>query len=134
MAWHDRVLSTYGSPARLVWFDVPRTTPGASRLGPGPGNVVSIVRVRAPWYATDGMIGRRFDEAVPTYAAIPTLIFKAFTIGADRTFGGVYLWNNAEAATAFFDAAWHDRIKKTYGRDGEVIVLQAPVTLINATR
>ncbi|GBF56534.1 hypothetical protein PbB2_00190 [Candidatus Phycosocius bacilliformis] len=129
-AWHARVERTYGSKAEVTYFTVPVVTAGASRQAPSGGNVAVIVRVKPPWYATQGLIRRGFAKAIPDYAGIPRLIYKYFTIGDDRTFGGIYLWEDQASAAAYFGPAWHARVKQRYGHDGEVIMLKAPVSLI----
>jgi hypothetical protein len=131
-AWQTRIRQTYGQDAKLVWFVVPEATTGASLALPSSSNVVAIVSVRAPWYASNGIISSRFTKSIPTYAAVPNLIFKYFTLGPNRTFGGIYLWEDQASADAYYNAAWHDRITRTYKQDGNVVFLKAPVTLINA--
>ncbi len=132
-AWGTRMRQTYGQDAKLVWFEVPETTIGASNAQPSATNVIAIVQVKAPWYATNGIISGRFTKAIPTYAAVPNLIFKYFTLGPIRTFGGIYLWETQANANAYYNTAWRERVKKTYGQDGEVIFLSAPVTVIKST-
>src|SRR3954463_6535465 len=63
---------------------------------------IGIVRIPAPWYAPRFLIARRFRAAVPAYEALPALVAKLFTITDDRRFGGIYLWRDRAAATAYY--------------------------------
>lgn len=133
-AWLERVQKTYGVKASPVYFSVPAVTAGASQAAPSEANVATIVEVKAPWYASDARIKKGLKDAVPTYATTPHLIYKYFTQGADRSFGGIYLWENQASAEAHFGPAWHARVTKKYGHDGVVTFLKAPVTLIEPAK
>lgn len=133
-AWQERVQKTYGVKASPVYFSVPAETAGASQSAPSAGNVATIVEVKAPWYATDGRVKKGLKDAVPTYAATPHLIYKYFTQGTDRTFGGIYLWEDQASAEAHFGPEWHARVTKKYGHDGVVTFLKAPVSMIQPTK
>jgi hypothetical protein len=54
---------------------------------------------------------------------------KYFLITDDGQFGGVYLWKSRDAGQAFFDAAWRDRVLKTYGSPAQLDWFDAPVIL-----
>lgn len=133
-AWHARVEKTYGVKASPVYFTVPAETAGGAQAGPSAANVATIVEVKAPWYATDGIVKKGLANAVPTYAVTPHLIYKYFTQGPDRSFGGIYLWEDQASAEAHFGPAWHARVTKKYGHDGKVTFLKAPVSMIQPVR
>ena len=94
------------------------TTPGS--------HAIAIVRIPAPWYAPRFMIARRFRAAVPDYENVPGLVAKAFTIDDDRRFGGIYLWADRAAATAYYSPTWRAQIHERRGHDPDVVVLDAP--------
>ncbi|MEM7411564.1 MAG: hypothetical protein AAF430_15130 [Myxococcota bacterium] len=77
--------------------------------------VVSIVKVKTPWYAPRFFVRWRFEAAAPRYAEIPGLERKFFTIADSGELGGIYLWRDRAAADAFYDAAWHADIAARYG-------------------
>lgn len=133
-AWLERVQKTYGVKANPVYFAVPAVTAGASQAAPSEANVATIVEVKAPWYASDARIKKGLKDAVPTYSATPHLIYKYFTQGADRSFGGIYLWEDQASAEAHFGPAWHARVTKKYGHDGVVTFLKAPVSMIQPVK
>lgn len=124
------------SKGRLdVWrFDIPLAINGPAVGSPAIARgtaVARIVRVRAPAGTPRAAIVAGFDAAAPTYAKTPGLIHKWFSIAEDGRFGGVYLFESAKAADAWFNPAWHERIRKTYGVDGEVTTFDAPVIVEN---
>ena len=129
-AWLERVQKTYGAKANPVYFSVPAVTAGAALVAPSAANVATIIEIKTPWYATNGLVKKALQDAIPTYAVTPRLIFKYFTQGTDRSFGGIYLWEDQASAEAFFGPAWHARVTKRYGQDGKVTFLKAPVSMI----
>jgi hypothetical protein len=133
-AWLERVQKTYGAKANPVYFSVPAVTPGAAQVAPSAANVATIIEIKTPWYATSGLVKKRLQDAIPTYAVTPRLIYKYFTQGSDRTFGGIYLWENQASAEAYFGPTWHERVTKRYGQDGKVTFLKAPVSMIQPVK
>lgn len=94
------------------------------------GPVAVVVAIPIPPGLTRAKIEALFVEQAPKYAAIPTLKQKYFTINEEtHRAGGIYLWINAEAARAFFNQTWHDRVKATYGADAELTWFDAPVII-----
>lgn len=94
--------------------------------------VVAIVRVPAPWYVPRRLIARRMRDTIPEYEDIPGLAFKAYSFADDGAFGGLYLWTDRASAERWFGEAWHARVRRARGVDGEVRLLEAPV-LLDAT-
>ena len=131
-AWFARVEKERGAKPGVLFLDAPvaiDNTPGGTPLasdGPAVGVLVAIV--------TPAGVGRErlvaeFRAAVPVYRRIDGLLRKYFTIGADGTFGGVYLWRDQAAADRWFDAAWHERVKKTYGTPARIEWFDTPILL-----
>ncbi|MCI3133230.1 YdhR family protein [Phenylobacterium aquaticum] len=124
------------SKGRLdVWrFDIPVAINGPAAGSPALAEgkaVARIVRIRPPAGTPAAAIRAGFDQAVPAYEKTPGLIHKWFSIAEDGRFGGIYLFESAAAADAWFSPAWHDRVRKTYGVDGEVTAFDAPVVVEN---
>jgi hypothetical protein len=68
----------------------------------------------------DGMtrddVVTNYRRSAPTWRANPDLIRKNYLYNAGtRRAGGVYLWRSMEAARRARDAAWLDRVRRTYG-------------------
>lgn len=129
--WQKRIVSTYGSEALLTYFDAPVVTPGGSEKSANSKSAVTIVRVSAPWYAPRGTIVGRMKDAVPLYESLAGLDFKYFTIAEGKKVGGIYLWENGEAADAFYNEDWHKRIRETYGEDADIVRLESSVQVLN---
>lgn len=108
----------------------------AAQLGSSPGKaqrgVVVIVKVPAPWYAPDALIERKMRAAIPQYQRIPGLTYKIFSIARPGgEFGGIYLWQDRASAEAWFNPAWHRRVKAERGVDADVRMFDSPRVLDN---
>jgi heme-degrading monooxygenase HmoA len=104
----------------------------AQTSAPPPSPTVAVVRVPTPWYAPRALIVSKMRDTVPQYAQLPGLAFKAFSIErASREFGGLYYWRDAEAAKAWFNAEWFERVKKERGVEGRVALYEAPLSVDN---
>lgn len=100
-------------------------------MSPGPAQpyAIAVVRVPAPWWAPGFLITRRFIDSIPEYAGAPGLLHKAYTLSDHREFGGVYLWRTRADAEAWFTPAWHERVKRQRGVEGDVRLLDAVHTV-----
>jgi hypothetical protein len=87
------------------------------------GQAIVVVKVKAPWYATRGLITGKFRDAVPEYQAASGLLRKQFSFAEDGAYGGVYLWRERALADEWFGPAWHERVKKKRGVDGDVRII-----------
>ena len=130
-AWQERILQTYGQAASLTYFDAPVETEGGNPNSSGIDGVVAIVKVGAPWYAPRGAIVSRMEESVPQYQSIAGLDYKIYSIADAKQVGGIYLWDDPAAASNFFNADWHARIRETYGSDADLFMYSAPVIVVN---
>ncbi|WP_425230648.1 YdhR family protein [Sphingomonas sp.] len=70
-------------------------------------------------------------RSVPTYAAVPGLIRKYFTIG-QADFGGLYLFRDRASAQAWFTDAWRARVVATYGAQPTVTYFDVPLVVDNS--
>lgn len=116
----------------LTRFEIPLAIDGPAAGNPDLAKgkaVVRIVRITPPAGAPRETILAGFEQAAPAYSKAPGLVHKWFSIGEDGRFGGIYLFANKAAADAWFSPAWHSRVKETYGVDGEVVALDAPVVI-----
>jgi hypothetical protein len=115
-------------------YEIPVAINGPAAGSPAAAQgkaVVRIVRIAPPPGVTRTMILAGFDQAAPSYEKVPGLVHKWFSIGEDGRFGGIYLFESNAAADAWFNAAWHERVRKTYGADGDIRSLDAPVIVEN---
>ena len=70
-------------------------------------------------------------RSVPTYATVPGLIRKYFTIG-QADFGGLYLFRDRASAEAWFNDAWRVQVVATYGAQPTVTYFYVPLVVDNS--
>ena len=108
-------------------------TCGASaQTAPSPyaGPVAVVVAIPIPAGLSRAQIEGLFKQQAPAYAAIPTLKQKYFTVNEEtHRAGGVYLWENAAAARAFYSDQWKARVAATYGAPAELTWFDAPLVI-----
>jgi hypothetical protein len=80
------------------------------------GSTLAIVDSKRPWYGFRSLLIKKFKEVLPDYQAAPGLLLKSFDITEDKKhFGGIYLWQNDEAARAWYSPAWYAKATKRTG-------------------
>lgn len=98
------------------------------------GAVVTLVKVKTPWYAPDALVANKMRDEIPTYKNLTGLAYKVFTLGDDGTYGGLYLWGNRAAAQSWFTEAWFAGVLDRRGTPADVRYFEAPVVLDNSPR
>ncbi len=93
--------------------------------------LLTIVRFDAPTEAPEDPVAL-IGKTAPAYQHIPGLRRKYF-IGNAETVGGVYEWDSRQAAEAWFDADWQQRMASTYGQVPRVEHFDAPCLVDNVT-
>jgi hypothetical protein len=76
--------------------------------------VVAIVNVPKPWYAPKSLVVSKMQATVPL---------------ADAQLGGIYLWTDRSSAQNWFNPAWHERVRKTYGSETQIEWFDAPIAI-----
>ena len=128
-AWHARVLAQRGAAAQVTMFDAPLVLDNGTPVGTDGDAAAAIVRIRIPTGVSRDTLIAEFNKSAPFYRSVSGLARKYFLITDDGQFGGVYLWKSRDAGQAFFDAAWRDRVLKTYGSPAQLDWFDAPVIL-----
>lgn len=106
--------------------------PVAAQPDATPEPVVAVVRVAKPWYAPRGVVASRMRGTLDQYARLPGLAFKAYSLEqSSGDYGGIYFWRDRASAEAWFNEAWHARVRQERGVDGKVTLLAAPVSIDN---
>ena len=134
-AWHARVQKERGVPGRVTLYDAPVSVDnsyGALGSVSEGSAVVTVVQLPLPPGAERARVVAAFEAAVPQYRNVPGLLRKHFVLGPDGTFGGVYLWKDEAVARAFFDDAWFERGRRTYGAQPAIEWYDAPILLPTA--
>jgi len=74
-----------------------------------------------------------YRKSAPNWRANPDLIRKNYLYNAEnRKAGGVYLWRDIDAARRARDAAWRERVRRTYGSEPVVQYFATPIVVDNA--
>lgn len=75
----------------------------------------------------------RFKNSIPVYKGRPGLVRKYICIEPEESYGyGVYLWENREAAEAFYEMA-SPMIREETGSDPEIQYFDTPIVVDNST-
>lgn len=83
--------------------------------------IVTVSRVKSPWYAAGFLLRAGFRKSIPTYQKLSGLEFKYYAIiDKGKSFGGIYLWDSLENAEKQFATFWHSEVRRKYKTDGVV--------------
>jgi heme-degrading monooxygenase HmoA len=83
--------------------------------------ILTITKVKKPWYAWRGLVVGKMEKSIPEYQSIKGLNQKFYSFTENhKLFGGIYFWQTQEDALAWFNQAWYDRTEKKYGTKGIV--------------
>ena len=126
--WFARVEKERGPGATVRWFEAPVVLDNAPAANDGR-SVSTIVTIPTPAGIGRERLVAEFEAALPTYRKVDGLLRKYFIITADGRFGGVYLWRDQDAADRWFDTAWHERVRKTYGVDARLEWFDVPILM-----
>ena len=130
-AWFERVRRKRGVEGKVRSFDVPvaidntRAAPGASE---GDG-VATLVTIPIPAGVSRERVIGEFRAAIPLYQKVAGLKRMYFILTDDGRFGDIYLSESQASADAWFSAAWHERVKKSYGVDAAIEGFDTPILL-----
>jgi heme-degrading monooxygenase HmoA len=134
-AWFERVRQERGVEGQVRFFEAWLSidnSPGGTAADNDSKSVATLVEIALPAGVGNERLWAEFKAAVPTYQKLPGLLRKHFIVsgeGAERRFGGVYLWRDEASAQAWFSAAWQERVRSTYGAPASVEWFDTPVLL-----
>jgi heme-degrading monooxygenase HmoA len=139
-AWFERVRRQRGVEGTVRLFDAPVSVDapaGAPRADDHGSYVATLVLLPTPAGTTRARLEAAFRAAVPEYRGVPGLLRKHFIASDDGRFGGVYLWRDRAAADAWFNAAWHERVRRQYAAEAHMewfdVPILTPTTLADNT-
>ena len=130
--WFQRVRRERGSEPSVRTFSAPLTidnVAGGTPAARGGRHVVTLVEIPILAGVTTDLLREGFLQAEADYRAVPGLLRKHFIVSESGTFGGVYLWDAASSADAWFDDAWHARVVERYGAPASIERFAAPILL-----
>jgi heme-degrading monooxygenase HmoA len=96
-------------------------------------NLITVVtRFELPAGLTAEQIRAGFEETAPGFRNVPGLVRKQFLRSKDcRTAGGVYLWNDENAARAFMNERVAPMIREKFHVDPTIEFYDSPVLVEN---
>jgi hypothetical protein len=96
-------------------------------------NLITVVtRFPLPAGVTPNQILTAFEEAAPKFRNVPGLLRKQFLRAKDcRTAGGVYLWNDEQAARAFMSERVLPMIRAKFQVEPTIEFYDSPVIVEN---
>ena len=96
--------------------------------------ITAIATFRLPRRLTVDEAKAIFRSTAPRYQSQPGLIRKYYVVSEDgMTAGGVYLWRSRKDADAMYDDAWRAFVTEKYGAPPQVVYMNSPVVVDNAT-
>lgn len=94
--------------------------------------ITTITRFALPHRFTREEARAAFLASTPRFRAVPGLLRKFYLLSDDGLHaGGVYLWQNREAAERMFTPEWHALIRDKYGSEATVSWFDSPVLIDN---
>jgi len=92
--------------------------------------IVTVVRMPNAAALTLDQATAAFLDGAGSYLDVDGLLFKAYLRSEDgETVGGVYWWQDREAAEAKFSSGWFDGVSAKYGSPPTVEFFDAPVVV-----
>lgn len=95
--------------------------------------ITVITRFRVPATVSASQMRTAFTEAAPAFRNVPGLIRKQFILSADgQTAGGVYLWEEEEAARTFMQQRVAPMLREKYRVEPTIEFFYSPVLVENS--
>ena len=91
-----------------------------------------IVTFKIPEEMDRDAVVALYNKSVPSWQSNPHLIHKSFLYQPEQNVGGgVYLWDNLEAARESHGDAFRSRIADLFGSTPEFVYFETPVVIDN---
>jgi len=94
--------------------------------------ITTIVRFPLPQGMSPDDVKAAFEHSAPHFKGAAGLIRKYYLLDADRTGGGVYLWESREAAETMYSDAWRQQIAEHFGAAPKIEYFETPLVIDNA--
>lgn len=131
-AWFERIERERGAKGDVRYFEVPvaiDNTPGGTPSNLDSTTVVTLVTLATPAGVSKQRLIKEFEASVPLYQKVPGLLRKYFVLTESNEFGGIYVFKDKASESQWFNAAWKERVNKTYGVDATLERFDAPILL-----
>lgn len=94
--------------------------------------ITVITRFAVPAKINTSEMRSAFAQVAPAFRNVPHLLRKQFLLSPDgRTAGGVYLWENEEAARSFMQQRVAPMIRDNFGAEPTIEFYDSPVIVEN---
>ena len=96
--------------------------------------ITALVQFKVKEGTTRDEVFANMQNVAPKFKGMPGLIRKNFVFDGDRSVGGgVYTWENREAAEKVFikGGPWRTAIHNLYGVDPDITIFETPVIVDN---
>ena len=93
--------------------------------------ITAIVRFPLPQGISLEDVKTVYEHSVPQFREASGLLRKYYLHSADQTGGGVYLWENREAAETMYSGVWRQQIAKRFGAAPQIEYFETPVIIDN---
>ena len=94
--------------------------------------ITVITRFAVPTTINASQMRAGFTQIAPAFRNVPGLIRKQFLLSADgRTAGGVYLWEEEEAARSFMQQRVAPMIREKFQTEPAIEFFHSPVLVEN---
>ena len=94
--------------------------------------ITVITRFAVPTTLNAGQMRAAFTQAAPTFRNVPGLIRKQFLLSPDgRTAGGIYVWEDEEAARTFMQQRIAPMIRDKFRVEPTIEFFDSPVIVEN---
>ncbi|MBQ0822038.1 YdhR family protein [Microvirga terrae] len=94
--------------------------------------ITAIVRFPLPEGLSSDEVKAAYEHFAPQFRGAAGLIRKYYLLGAERTGGGVYLWESLEAVERMYSDAWRQRIAERFGASPQIEYFDTPLVIDNA--
>jgi hypothetical protein len=94
--------------------------------------ITAIVRSPLPQGLSPEDVKSAYEHSAPQFRGAPGPIRKYYLHSADQTGGGVYFWQNREAAEKMYSEAWRQRIAERFGAPPDIEYFDTPLIIDNA--
>jgi len=97
--------------------------------------ITEIVTFQIPKSLDREAVVALYEKSVPGWRSNPNLVHKSFLYDAEKgRGGGVYLWDNLDAAKESHGEAFQNRIREIFGSSPDFTYFETPVVINNHTK
>ena len=94
--------------------------------------ITAIVTAKMPTGLTRKEYAVHATRIAERFQTIPGLIRKQFMFNAREGIGGgIYLWENQEAAEACYQRVWRENFLNAFGVEPQIVFFECPVVVDN---